>query len=71
MSPHVHTYTVCVSLSHRCVQVLSSHVSPVTSLVFSADGRTLISGGRDQVLVCWDYVRGIVKKTVPVFEVQL
>ena len=51
--------------------MLSSHVSPVTSLVFSADGRTLISGGRDQVLVCWDYVRGIIKKTVPVFEVQL
>ena len=47
---------------------LKGHVSPVTSLVFPTD-TTMISGGRDKVLVTWDISSGALKETLPVFEV--
>ena len=53
----------------RCLQTLSGHVSPVTSLSFSVDGRSIISAGRDKVLHVWDFDTGKMRKTLPVFEV--
>ena len=59
----------CMSSSWRCLQTLSGHVSPVTSLSFSADGQSIISAGRDKVLHVWDHASGKMRKTLPVFEV--
>ena len=51
-----------------CVHVLSGHVSAVTSLCFTSDGHTLLSGGRDKVILVWDISTGRNKGTVTVFE---
>lgn len=55
----------------KCLAVLDSHVSVVRGLDFSADGQTLISGGRDRVINVWDMSnskRISLRTTVPVFE---
>lgn len=36
-----------------CVQVLTNHMSAVTGLGVSGDGRTLVTAGRDQVVSLW------------------
>lgn len=36
-----------------CVQVLTNHMSTVTGLGVSGDGRTLVTAGRDQVVTLW------------------
>ncbi|XP_029014911.1 transducin beta-like protein 3 [Betta splendens] len=54
--------------SSRCVCVLQSHYSPVTSLSFSSDGDTVISSGRDKICTVWDLKTRKAKRTVPVYE---
>ncbi|GAA6058405.1 hypothetical protein JCM3770_005205 [Rhodotorula araucariae] len=50
------------------VHVLEGHVSVVRGLDVSKDGKMLISGGRDKVVNVWDLERGVLRKTLPVFE---
>ncbi|KAM9584213.1 transducin beta-like protein 3 isoform 1-T1 [Trichechus inunguis] len=57
------------SLQDRsCLAVLTAHYSAITSLVFSADGHTMLSSGRDKICVVWDLQSHRAVKTVPVFE---
>lgn len=55
-------------LSRECLFVLDGHVSVVRGLDVSRDGTTLVSGGRDKVVNVWDLERGVLKRTMPVFE---
>ena len=55
----------------RCTSVLETHYGAVTSLSFAPDGQTLLSSGRDSVVVIWDLDKGQAKNTIPVFEVNL
>ncbi|GAA5899168.1 hypothetical protein JCM8208_003024 [Rhodotorula glutinis] len=48
--------------------VLDGHVSVVRGLDVTRDGKTLVSGGRDKVVNVWDLERGVLRKTLPVFE---
>ncbi|XP_058940240.2 transducin beta-like protein 3 isoform X1 [Pocillopora verrucosa] len=52
----------------RCVAVLESHFSVVTSLAFSQSGETMISSSRDNVLNMWDVSDKKLLKTIPAFE---
>ena len=52
-----------------CKYILDGHVSSVTSLTHSRDGKSLISGGRDQVINVWSVSNGERLKTLPVYEV--
>ncbi|XP_056107669.1 transducin beta-like protein 3 [Rhinichthys klamathensis goyatoka] len=54
--------------SSKCICVLESHYSAVTSLAFSPDGQTLVSSGRDKICSVWDLKEKAVKRTVPVYE---
>jgi U3 small nucleolar RNA-associated protein 13 len=56
--------------SKKCVHLLDEHASVVRGLDFSKDGRILVSGGRDQVLISWNFETGEMIKTVPIFEVR-
>ena len=40
----------------QAISVLEMGYKPITSLVLSFDGRSLISGGEDGLLCCWDLV---------------
>ncbi|XP_003417726.1 transducin beta-like protein 3 isoform X1 [Loxodonta africana] len=51
-----------------CLAVLTAHYSVVTSLVFSADGHTMLSSGRDKICIVWDLQSHQAMRTVPVFE---
>ncbi|KAK2915927.1 hypothetical protein QQF64_024326 [Cirrhinus molitorella] len=52
----------------KCICILESHYSAVTSLAFSPDGHTLISSGRDKICTVWDLKKNTVMRTVPVYE---
>ncbi|KAL8283412.1 hypothetical protein RQP46_005822 [Phenoliferia psychrophenolica] len=54
--------------TRECVHVLDGHVSVVRGLDVTPDGKTLVSGGRDNVFNVWDLERGVMRRTVPVFE---
>ncbi|KAJ3036388.1 Transducin (beta)-like 3, partial [Rhizophlyctis rosea] len=54
--------------SRNCYAVLDSHVSVVRALDFSADGRFLLSGGRDKVVNMWNLESLTLESTLPVFE---
>ncbi|KAK4051392.1 U3 small nucleolar RNA-associated protein 13 [Microbotryomycetes sp. JL201] len=54
--------------SRECVHVLEGHVSVVRGLDVTSDGKLLVSGGRDKVVNVWDMDRGVLRKTMPVFE---
>lgn len=43
-------------------------MSAVTSLAFSHDQTTLLSGARDKVVILWDLEKLVQLVTVPVFE---
>lgn len=47
---------------------LNGHMTKVTSLSFSADGKHLVSGSRDKVLILWDLSTYQQIRVVPVFE---
>lgn len=55
-------------LPHATAAVLKGHYSAVTSLSLSPDGWTLLSGGRDSVVVAWNMRDHSKLSTVPVFE---
>lgn len=55
--------------TRECLHVLDGHVSVIRGLDVTPDGRTLVSGGRDKVVNIWDLERGVLRKTLPVFEV--
>jgi len=52
----------------RCVAVLESHFSAITSLAFSSSGDSMISSSRDKVLNVWDLTKQKVLRTIPSFE---
>lgn len=54
--------------TRECLHVLDGHVSVVRGLDVTPDGKTLVSGGRDKVVNVWDLDRGVLRKTLPVFE---
>lgn len=54
--------------SRECVHVLDGHVSVVRGLDVTKDGKLLVSGARDKVVNVWDLERGVLRKTMPVFE---
>lgn len=50
------------------IATLSGHLSKVTSLSFSADGKHLVSSGRDKVLIMWDLETNSQVRVVPTYE---
>lgn len=54
--------------TRECLHVLDGHVSVVRGLDVTPDGKLLVSGGRDKVVNVWDLDRGVLRKTMPVFE---
>ncbi|GAA5826592.1 hypothetical protein JCM11251_002440 [Rhodosporidiobolus azoricus] len=54
--------------TRECLHVLDGHVSVVRGLDVTKDGKLLVSGGRDKVVNVWDLERGVLRKTMPVFE---
>lgn len=55
-------------VAKTCVATLQAHFSAVTSLAISPDGWTLLSGGRDGVVVGWSLRDYSKIATVPVYE---
>lgn len=49
-----HTLTLLDASTWNELGTLSGHTSSINALAFSADGRRLISGGRDRALHVWD-----------------
>ncbi|KAF3432659.1 hypothetical protein FNV43_RR23761 [Rhamnella rubrinervis] len=56
-------------LSKKCIATLNGHHSTVTSLAVSEDGGTLLSAGRDKVVLLWDLRDYSCKKTVMTYEI--
>lgn len=54
--------------SSRCLAVLESHYSVVTSLAFSHSGEYVISSSRDNVLNMWNLSNKKILRTIPTFE---
>ena len=50
--------------THQEVVLLTGHTSPVTSITFSPDGRTLASGSEDGTIRLWDVVTGAPQRTL-------
>lgn len=48
--------------------ILSGHFSRITAVSFSANGLSLVSSGRDKVLILWNLKSGSQVRTVPVYE---
>jgi U3 small nucleolar RNA-associated protein 13 len=51
-----------------CVATLGNHMSAVTSVAFSIDGNTMVTGSRDKVINFWEMRRHTLMKTLPVYE---
>lgn len=56
-------------VTKTCVAVLEEHFSTVTSLAVSENGWTLLSSGRDKVVILWDLRNYRSKMSVPTNEV--
>eukprot|EP00750_Incisomonas_marina_P009922 INCI16184.1.p1 GENE.INCI16184.1~~INCI16184.1.p1 ORF type:complete len:855 (-),score=123.66 INCI16184.1:1419-3902(-) len=54
---------------HKCGATITDHLSPATSVVFSPDGQTFVTGGRDGVLIFFALKGFRLLKTVPVYEI--
>ncbi|GAA5910426.1 U3 snoRNA-associated protein UTP13 [Sporobolomyces salmoneus] len=54
--------------TRECLHVLDGHNSVVRGLDTTKDGKSLVSGGRDKVVNVWDLERGVLRRTMPVFE---
>ncbi|EDV25613.1 uncharacterized protein TRIADDRAFT_23688, partial [Trichoplax adhaerens] len=55
--------------SSKCIRIFEGHYSSISSLAFSHDGKTLLSGGRDNVVNLWDIASKSLLKTIPTFEI--
>ncbi|OMO51098.1 hypothetical protein COLO4_37813 [Corchorus olitorius] len=53
----------------KCVATLEKHFSAVSSMAISEDGWTLLTAGRDKVVILWDLHDYRCKSTVPIYEV--
>merc|ERR1712180_528454 len=51
----------------KCLSILKGHLSAVTSFVFSSH-QSMVSTGRDKVLIVWDLTERVQVKTVPIYE---
>ncbi|CAN6569779.1 unnamed protein product [Malus baccata var. baccata] len=56
-------------LTKKCVATLNGHNSTVTSMALSEDGWTLLTAGRDKVVILWDLHDYSCMKTVTTYEV--
>ena len=65
ISRHIRWWDLTTS---KPVAVLKGHNSVVRGLALLPDGATLISGGRDQVVLVWDLKRKKNVKTIAVLE---
>lgn len=54
--------------SRALVFTFDGHLSKVTSLSFSEDGKFLVSSGRDKVIILWDLGCGKQVRVVPAYE---
>lgn len=54
--------------TRECLFVFDGHVSVIRGLDVTHNGKLLVSGGRDRVVNVWDLERGVLRKTIPVFE---
>ena len=55
--------------THKCEAKLEKHLSQVTAVGVSTDGRILLTAGRDKIVQMWDLTRDYAAlKTVPVYE---
>ncbi|KAG9304393.1 hypothetical protein G9A89_019955 [Geosiphon pyriformis] len=55
-------------MESSCIGILDSHFSIIRGLDFSNDGRYLLSGSRDKVVIVWDLEKKCVTNTFPIFE---
>ena len=55
-------------VTKACVATLKGHFSAVTCLSLSPDGWTLLSGGRDSVVIAWNLRDYSKLATIPVYE---
>ena len=65
------TTTYIFFFHDRNIAILDSHNSTVTSLAVSPDGKTLLTAGRDNIIIVWDLANYQQIKTIPIFEVSL
>jgi len=54
---------------HKCAATITDHLSPATSIIFSPDGQTFVTGGRDGVLLFFSLNGFSLLKTLPVYEI--
>ncbi|XP_064621103.1 transducin beta-like protein 3 [Lineus longissimus] len=54
--------------SSSCLAVFEGHYSMVTSISFTQDGHSILSSGRDNVVIVWDLVNKKKEKVIPVYE---
>ncbi|XP_031624516.1 transducin beta-like protein 3 [Contarinia nasturtii] len=54
--------------TRQLVCSLNGHMTKVTSLSFSSDGKCMVSGSRDKVLILWDLEKYQQVRVVPVYE---
>lgn len=54
--------------TRQTVCSLSGHMTKVTSLSFTSDGKFLVSGSRDKVLILWDLDKYQQVRVVPIYE---
>lgn len=65
-APDGRTFAVCAGPSiyvwdaatGDLVRTLQGHAEPVTTVAYSADGRTIATGGRDRQVILWDAATG-------------
>jgi U3 small nucleolar RNA-associated protein 13 len=50
------------------VKTFPGHISKVTAISFSHNGKFFVSSSRDKVLILWDFENGKQLRTVPVYE---
>lgn len=50
------------------IAALNGHMTRVTSLSFTTDGKFMVSGSRDKVLILWDLEKSQQVRVVPVYE---
>ena len=51
----------------KCLSILKGHLSAVTSLVLTSDN-SMVTTGRDKVLIMWDLTERKLVKTLPIYE---